>query len=255
MIVAREISRQIAGRNIPDRVSVEIAPGSVTAIIGPNGAGKSTLLKCLTGTFLPDAGDVLLDGRPLAQFALSELARRRAVLSQGISVAFPFLVSEIVAMGRAPHRGSAGSDAAAIRQSLESVDAWNLRDRIFPTLSGGERQRVQLARVLAQIWGQSGAYLFLDEPTSELDLKHQHLILTLVRELSRSHGIGVCLVMHDLGLVRRYSDQVIIVCGGRSIAAGPVSDVVTPDNISAVFEVPPGLVFGDHSWNGGEITS
>lgn len=244
MIAARDISRRVAGRNIPDRVSVDIAAGCVTAIIGPNGAGKSTLLKALTGALPLDAGEVFLGGRPLGHYPLRDLARRRAVLSQGTAVTFPFLVSEIVAMGRAPHDGPAASDAAAIRQALECVDAWHLRDRIFPTLSGGERQRVQLARVLAQVWGQTAAYLFLDEPTSELDLKHQHQILQLVSGLAADQGMAVCIVMHDLGLVRRYADRAIVMQDGRCVAQGAVADTVTADIICDVFDILPDLIDG-----------
>lgn len=242
MIAAHEISRRLGRRQIPDRVDAEIRPGRVTAIIGPNGAGKSTLMKCLTGSLRPDVGEVLLDGRPLASYPLADLARRRAVLTQGALVTFPFRAAEIVAMGRAPH-GDTG--AGIVREALECTDAWHLRDRIFPTLSGGERQRVQLARVLAQVWGREGAYLFLDEPTSELDLKHQHLVLRLVANLAAAQGVGVCVVMHDLGLVRRYADRAIVLSDGRCVAAGPVAETVTPETVSRVFEVAPDLVFGE----------
>jgi len=246
VISAHDISRRLGDRNIPDRVSVEIAPGEVTAIIGPNGAGKSTLLKCLTGATPVDRGEVRLDGRPLGEFTLRELACRRAVLSQGAAVTFPFLVTEVVAMGRAPHGGNGTSfaDAAIIRQALEYVDAWHLCDRVFPTLSGGERQRVQLARVLAQVWETQGAYLFLDEPTSELDLKHQHQVLQLARQLAIEQGMGVCVVMHDLNLVRRYADRAIVLRAGACVAAGLVADTVTAETVAEVFEVAPELVFG-----------
>lgn len=245
MIAARQISRRLGARHIPDRVDADIRPGMVTAIIGPNGAGKSTLLKCLTGTLRPDSGQVLLDGRPMADYALRDLARRRAVLTQGAAVTFPFRAAEIVAMGRAPHGGGDGADAAIVCQALECADVLPLADRLFPTLSGGERQRVQLARVLAQVWRREGAYLFLDEPTSELDLKHQHMVLHLIAGLAGEFRMGVCVVMHDLGLVRRYADRVIVLRGGRCVAAGPVAETVTPDIVQRVFDVSPDLVFGD----------
>ena len=253
MIRAEAISRRLGGRDIPDAVTTAVRPGQVTAIVGPNGAGKSTLLKCLTGALRPDRGAVTLDGRPLDAFSLGALARRRAVLSQSTPVTFPFKVTEIVAMGRNPHAAGPAkrsgdahaADVAIIRRALDDVDAWHLHDRVFPTLSGGERQRVQLARVLAQVWRQDDAYLFLDEPTSELDLKHQHQLLALVRTLALDEGAGVCLVMHDLNLVRRYADRAVLMQDGRAVADGPVAETVTPDNVATVFEVSPDLVFGD----------
>ena len=245
MIRAEEISFNVDGTRLLDRVSLDLRHGEVTAILGPNGAGKSTLLKCLAGTHVPSSGQVLLDGRDLAAYGLLDLARRRAVLTQSVQVSFPFNVREIVAMGRAPFKGDVDGtqDTDIIRGVLEQVDAWHLRDRIFPTLSGGEQQRVQLARVLAQSWNRRHAHLLLDEPTSALDLKHQHQVLQRVQALAREEGYAVCFVIHDLNLARIYADRAVLLERGRVSASGSTSEVLTATNIETVFEISADLVF------------
>ncbi len=247
MIEAVNVCYRVGATVILDDVRLSIAPGTVTAILGPNGAGKSTLLKCLTGALQPDAGRIVLDGTPLGGYSLAALSRKRAVLSQVSFINFPFSVLEIVMMGRSPYGGShaTGSDAGVVREVLESVDAWHLQQRIFPTLSGGEQQRVHLARVLAQVWDRQHAYLFLDEPTTALDLKHQHQVLGLIRQIAQERNMAICLILHDLNLALQYADQGVLMQDGRVVASGAIREVLTPRNIAAVFEVPAQAVFGD----------
>ena len=247
MIEATNVCYRVGATVILDEVGLHLTPGTVTAILGPNGAGKSTLLKCLTGALQPDAGRIVLDGRPLSDYSLAALAGKRAVLSQASFINFPFSVLEIVMMGRSPYAGSqaTGSDAGVVREVLENVDAWHLQQRIFPTLSGGERQRVHLARVLAQVWDRQDASLFLDEPTTALDLKHQHQILRLTRRIAQERHMAVCLILHDLNLAMQYADQGVLMQAGRVVASGAVREVLTPGNIATVFEVPAQAVFGN----------
>lgn len=247
MIEAANICYRVGATVILDDVGLSIAPGTVTAILGPNGAGKSTLLKCLTGALRPDTGRIVLDGTPLGDYSLAALSRKRAVLSQASFVNFPFSVLEIVMMGRSPYVGSqvTGSDASVVREVLENVDAGQLQQRIFPTLSGGEQQRVHLARVLAQVWDRQNAYLFLDEPTTALDLKHQHQILRLTRQIAQERNMAVCLILHDLNLAMQYADRGVLMQDGRVVASDAVREVLTPRNIATVFEVPAQVVFGD----------
>ena len=176
-------------------------PARLTAVLGPNGAGKSSLVRLLSGETTPDLGKVTLDGRDLKRWDRRDLARRRAVLSQSVSLTFPLSVAEVVMLGRAPHRARStrAEDMAAAEASLKAADVWHLAGRAYPTLSGGERQRVQFARVLAQLedGGQSGTrYLILDEPTSSLDIRHQARLLGLAGGLARK-GWGVLAVLHD----------------------------------------------------------
>ena len=241
MIAAKNIHYGVSDTQILADVSVLLKPGTVTAILGPNGAGKSSLLKCLSGTLAPCSGDIYFDGVSLQGYSLLDLSRRRGVLSQSTAVNFPFTVLELVMMGRNPfvNNGESKADKQVAQGALESVDAWSLKDRIFPTLSGGEQQRVQLARVLAQIWGQQQACLFLDEPTASLDLKHQHQIFQLIRQFSEDHGLTVCVILHDPQLARRYCDQAILMKGGQVFTSGPIARVLAAENIERVFEIPP----------------
>lgn len=240
MISAEGINYQSGAKVILDDVSLTLPAGQVTAVLGPNGAGKTTLLKCLSGSLTPQSGLITLNGKGLMSYTQHFLSGKRAVLSQSNPISFPFTALEIVLMGRHPHLigEESASDKAIARQALDSMDAWHLRDRLFPTLSGGEQQRVQLARVLTQIWEQDNACLFLDEPTSALDLKHQHNTLQLARKLSATMNMTICLIMHDLNLAFNYSDQIILLRDGKVFASGAPETICTPDNIQEVFEIP-----------------
>ena len=246
MIAAKHIRYSVGDTQILDDVSVSLKPGTVTAILGPNGAGKSSLLKCLSGTLAPCNGEIYFNGVSLQEYPLSDLSRRRGVLSQTIALHFPFTVLELMMMGRHPYVDSAESknDKQVVQWALESVDAWSLKDRVFPTLSGGEQQRVQLARVLGQIWAQQQACLFLDEPTAALDLKYQHQIFQFIGQLAEDYALTVCVILHDPQLARRYCDQAILMQQGQVFAAGPTARVLEPENIERVYEVPPDWIGG-----------
>jgi len=241
MMEARNLSYAAGGAWILRDVRAALAPGKVTAILGPNGAGKTSLLRCLAGAVAPSSGEVWLDGKPLAQYGLRALAQKRAVLSQSVPLAFPFTALEVVLMGRNPYveDAPARADAQIAEEAMRWMDAWRLRQRIFPTLSGGEQQRVQLARVLAQIWGRDDAWLLLDEPTSALDLKHQHHVLERLRGLARARRCGIGLVMHAVHLARHYADAALLLRGGRVAFAGASRRVLTAENIARVFDVAP----------------
>ncbi|MFT6510739.1 MAG: iron complex transport system ATP-binding protein [Parvibaculaceae bacterium] len=239
MIEARQISVSLGQRPVLHDVSVEVSPGEVVSLLGPNGAGKSTLLSVLAGGLRPASGAVTLDAFPLEQFDASSLARRRAVFSQQQGLNFGFQVREVVALGRSGHLGRHDDDQA-IDGALEETGAAHLAGRSFQALSGGERQRVHLARVVAQIWpgenasAEAGRFLLLDEPTNNLDLAHQHGMLTLARKLAQ-RGIGVLCVLHDPNLAALYSDRVVLMENGRIQAAGTPRDVLRPDLLEAVY--------------------
>ncbi|MDF2366694.1 heme ABC transporter ATP-binding protein [Sneathiella sp.] len=240
MINAENIVYSIGGQRILANVYATFTPGKVTAILGPNGAGKSTLLKCLTGALKPDEGKVSLEGKDLRDYSLTELSRRRAVLSQANPISFPFTAHEIVVMGRNPYslEKTTASNAEIADEALTLVDAWHLRDRSYPTLSGGEQQRIQFARVLAQIWEQEGACLFLDEPTSALDLKHQHQLMDLVQKLCAEKNLTVIIVMHDLTLAYHCTDRCFFIREGWIRGGGESKKLITADTISEIFDLP-----------------
>lgn len=234
------------GRALLDAVDLPLHAGAFTVICGPNGAGKTTALSLLAGSMKPDGGHVTLDGVDVARLRPRALARRRAVLPQTPVLSFPFLVHEVVAMGRSPHHEGRGArvdparDARIIAAAMERAAVSDLAARNYLTLSGGERQRVQLARALAQVWEppDDGAdrWLLLDEPTSALDLKHQIALMGLLRRLA-GEGWGVLAILHDLRLAREHADEAVLLRGGRIVRAGPAEAALSPEAIQQVFDL------------------
>lgn len=242
MLTLDETTVSRSGRNILDRVSLEVRPGSLTVLIGPNGAGKSTALSLLSGELNPARGKASLDGIGLNHWHREALACRRAVLSQRITLAFGFSVFDVVAMGRSPHTEcSRVTNRRIVRAALAAVDMLHFAARGYQTLSGGEQQRVHLARVLAQIWPEekgenAPCYLLLDEPVTGLDPAHQHALLSHARRRARQ-GYGVLAVLHDLNLASQYADRVAIMREGRIFHQGVPKDIFTRERIHAAFGV------------------
>jgi iron complex transport system ATP-binding protein len=216
-------ARVVAGGSvILDDVSVGFHADRFNVILGPNGAGKSTLLKVATGLLVPDGGVVLYGGQKLSDFGALELARIRAVLSQHVELAFPLAVDDVVLMGRYPHyaRVPAARDRIIVAEALALVGMWERRHQPYPTLSGGERQKVQLARVLAQIWRDEAAgqprYLFLDEPTSNLDVHYQLHLLEVARSLV-GKACTIVAILHDINVALQYGDRFIVMREGKVV--------------------------------------
>jgi len=238
MLEVKNLSYRIRNRKLLDSVSFQAKPGELLAIVGSNGAGKSTLLKLCTRELTASGGDIQLCNKAINTYSEKELSLFRAVLPQQNSVVFPFLVSELVLMGRYPHFDFHPSeqDYYIAEKALKKVGMWDFASRIFTTLSGGEQQRVQLARVMAQIWDVSQGILFLDEPTTGLDLLHQHQMLELAREFTRK-GFCVVVILHDLNLAAQYADQIVMLRAGQVEAAGIPRDVITAATILRVFNL------------------
>lgn len=213
-------------------VDLALSAGEVVALVGPNGAGKSTLLGVVTGDIEADAGDVVIDGRPLGEWSPPDLALRRSVLPQQSVVSFPFTVREVVSMGRAPWERTdvEDDDDELIAAALAETDVSHLAHRTFPSLSGGERARVALARVLVQ----ATQVVLLDEPTAALDVHHQELVLEVACRRARQ-GDGVVAVLHDLGLAAAYADRVAVLSGGSIVADGVPQEVMTSELLSEVY--------------------
>jgi iron complex transport system ATP-binding protein len=245
------------GATILDGVSAAFRPRAFNVVLGPNGAGKSTLLKAATGLLRPTSGAVTYDGRDVAAIPPGELARTRAVLSQHVELAFPLSVEEVAMMGRYPHFGRAPSprDREIVAAALEMVGMTERRHQPYPTLSGGEQQKVQLARVLAQIWADeddgSARVLFLDEPTSSLDVHYQLHLLDVARGLT-SRGCTVVAVLHDLNTAFRYGDAFWVMDRGRVAVAADRAADIPRELIERVFRVRAHLVAdpdsGDSVW-------
>lgn len=242
VISLRGITYVVGHTQIIDDVSVRLPSGRFNVILGPNGAGKSTLLKVATGLLHPTAGDVRYDDVALETISADRLARQRAVLSQTVDLAFSLAVRDVALMGRYPYYGRVPTqaDLAIVDRALELVGLSNKQDQAYPTLSAGERQKAQLARVLAQIWNYDNAsehrYLFLDEPTSSLDLHYQMQILDLARDLVQ-HNCTVIAILHDLNVACEYGDHFVVLNNGRVSAEVDTADDLTPELIDRVFSV------------------
>ncbi|MEM8771322.1 MAG: ATP-binding cassette domain-containing protein [Pseudomonadota bacterium] len=231
------------GKAILNEAAFACAPGRFTALCGPNGAGKTTALSVLSGALKADKGRALLDAHNVRAFASADLARRRAVVSQISMLTFPFEAHEVVAMGRAPHFGisSPARDQEIISEAIQLMDLTPLAERRFTTLSGGERQRVHIARALAQVWEPPGdnaaRWLLLDEPTAALDLKYQLALMRLLRRLAGEEGWGIVAVLHDLHLVKTYTDDTVLFRDGKIAALGETQAVLTKESVQDVFDL------------------
>ncbi|ESY85245.1 heme ABC transporter ATP-binding protein [Mesorhizobium australicum] len=251
MIEARDVSIDIAGKRIVAGVDFDARPGEVAAIVGPNGSGKTTFLKALSGD-LAYIGSIVLNGRDLAAMKPVEVAVQRAVLPQATTLSFPFTVREVVTLGLVGGRSGVlpGEDGRLPERALARVDLDGFAGRFYQELSGGEQQRVQLARVLCQVWAPvldgKPRYLFLDEPVSSLDIKHQLIIMNIARDFARRGG-GVVAILHDLNLTAVYADRIFVMHRGQLAASGSPHDVLSDELIEKVFDcrlkvgvLPPG---------------
>jgi iron complex transport system ATP-binding protein len=232
------VSVRAGGKTLLDQVTLAFAPGQCVAIVGPNGAGKTTLLRLLGGELRPQTGTVRLKGRNVAAFAPRSLAEHRAVLSQDISVVFPFTVAEIVRMGAGDRRGP--RIEALVDEALREVGLSPLTERIITTLSGGEQQRAHFARVLVQLACGEAVHgpgvLLLDEPTASLDMRHQLDLLAATRRCA-ARGVTVIAILHDLNLAALFADRIVVLSGGRVAGDGSPSDIITDDILERVFHV------------------
>ena len=239
MVELRDIGYAAGGRAILGGITLCFVPETVTVLLGPNGAGKSTLLRIAAGLLRPSQGEVFYGSRPLAAFGPVELAQRRAVLSQHAEPAFPLTAEEVAEMGRYPHFRSSPSqgDRRAVARALDAVGMAGQRHQPFATLSAGERQKIQMARVLAQIdSGEPGRLLFLDEPTTSLDVHYQLQLLEVARGLT-SRGVTVIAVLHDLNHAVEIADHLLVLEGGRLVHAAGRSEGLPEELIERVYRV------------------
>jgi len=260
MLKASNITFRVGNKPLLADISLSFAAGKLHLVIGPNGAGKSTLIKVLARLVRPQIGSVEYEGRDVNDASEANLAKHRAVLSQAIEVAFPLTVREVVMMGRYPHFGGrpGPADEQVVDELMQLFDVTGFRDRDYQTLSGGERQRVNFARVLAQLWrvkhalprtnGSSSScrFLFLDEPLTFLDVRHQIDFMKKVRGFTDSPDVVTVGVVHDLNLAARFADQIILLNHGRFVAGGSPTEVLTATLIREAFGVEPSFVSTQH---------
>ncbi|GCB44401.1 ABC transporter ATP-binding protein [Streptomyces sp. NL15-2K] len=233
-LAARGVTVGYGARTVIDDLDVAIPPGVITTIIGPNGCGKSTLLRTLSRLLKPAKGTVVLDGDDIVKLKTRDVAKKLGLLPQAPVAPEGLTVSDLVARGRHPHqswlRQWSSDDVAVVERALAMTGVSGLADRPVDSLSGGQRQRVWISMTLAQ----GTDLLLLDEPTTYLDLAHAIDVLDLVDDLHES-GCTVVMVLHDLNLATRYSDNLIVMREGAILAQGHPRDVITAELLHEAF--------------------
>ncbi len=228
-----EISVEVDGTCLLRGVDLRVARGGFVGLLGPNGSGKSTVLRTLYRSLRARGGQVLLDGTDIDRLDPRALARALAAVTQDTPVDLSVTAAEMVLLGRIPHQAAFAADTAedwrCVDDCLARVGALGLSGRRWPTLSGGERQRVLVARALAQ----AGSVLVLDEITNHLDVRHAFDLLDVIA----GTGLTTIAALHDLNLAARYCDEVVVLDGGRVVAAGPPDEVLVDEVVSPVFGV------------------
>lgn len=237
MFTVNSISIRYDQKTIIKDFSFQVEEGEVVSIIGPNGSGKSTLLKAVSRQLPYFSGTVELDGVNLKSMSPKQVARKMCMLSQKNQAPPDMTVFDLVSYGRYPHKKwfqkLHEEDHEIIEWAIEKTHLTPYRERTVASLSGGESQRAWIAMALAQ----RPQILLLDEPTTYLDISHQHEVLELVRELNRDMGMTVMMVLHDLNQASYYSDQVVVVQGGEKAMYGTPDQVMTTDMIRNVYRM------------------
>ncbi|OON81667.1 ABC transporter ATP-binding protein [Streptomyces tsukubensis] len=233
-LTARGVSVGYGDRTVIDGLDVAIPPGVITTIIGPNGCGKSTLLRTLTRLLKPSKGAIVLDGQDIDKLRTRDVAKKLGLLPQAPVAPDGLTVADLVARGRHPHqswlRQWSSDDAGVVERALAMTGVADLAARPVDSLSGGQRQRVWISMTLAQ----GTDLLLLDEPTTYLDLAHAIDVLDLVDDLHES-GRTVVMVLHDLNLATRYSDNLIVMKEGSVLAQGHPREVITAELLYEAF--------------------
>ena len=239
----KSVSLKLDNRQILKDVSLEINEGEIVSVIGPNGAGKSTLLNVLTGDITPDSGDTIYDNRQLNKISIQERAFTRSVMSQMQTLVFNFNVKDVVEMGWLQRGNSDFSSnfSIAFEAVTTECNIHNLVHRKFNSLSGGEQRRVHFARTLLQLWRPSQSsdprYLLLDEPTANLDLSSEMLLMNILKARASSN-VGILVILHDLNLASHFADKIAIMKDGEIKAFGKPEEIMTDDFLTSIYEVP-----------------
>lgn len=218
-------------------IDFNVETGEFVSIIGPNGSGKSTLLKTINHLYPIKSGSISILGKDISLYNSREMARNIALVPQDTSLDYEFTVEDVVLMGRHPYKGrfekEDEEDFNIVYESMKMTNTLNLKDRLITEISGGERQRVFIAKALAQ----KPSIMLLDEPTSHLDINHQMDILNLLKDLNQEKDMTIILVIHDINLAARYSDEIILLNSGIIQGKGSPEEVITTENMERAYNL------------------
>jgi len=236
MVRLENISSGYNGEVILHDIDLTVNRGEIVGILGPNGSGKTTLLRTISRILTPSSGTVFFEEKDMAHYAIKELAKKIAVVSQDVETEH-MTVEEYVLLGRLPHYGSwqffdTGKDRDVAATYMNMTDIIQYRARQLDRISGGEKQLAHIAKALAQ----QPRLLLLDEPTSYLDITHQVKIMDLIRRLNRELGITILMVLHDLNIASEYSDRLVLLNNGAIVKTGDPDTVLTYQNIEEVYK-------------------
>lgn len=238
MLSVSQLNVFLGKKQILHDISFNVSSGNFCSIVGPNGSGKTTTLRALTGE-TPYKGSVQINTLEVSKTHPADMANMRGVLPQSSQLAFPFTVYEVIKLGQLSGINLLPDDENIIQSTLKKVGLNEFAHRYYQELSGGEQQRVQLARVLVQVWEpvyqNKSRILFLDEPISSLDIRHQIQIMKIARQYSDNGGTVIA-VLHDLNLTAAYSDQVVLLKNGNIYSQGQPKDVLNKTNLENVYD-------------------
>lgn len=248
VLQSQKLSLGYGDKTIINNIDLDIPEGKITTLIGANGCGKSTLLRSMARLLKPKSGCVLLDGREVFTSSTKEIAKRLAILPQGPVAPEGMSVMQLVRQGRYPHQSWlkqwSEDDERCVMEALAATNMSEFTERTVDSLSGGQRQRAWIAMTLAQ----NTPVILLDEPTTYLDMSHQIEILDLLFDLNRNSGRTVVMVLHDMNLASRYSDNIVAVKDGEIYASGEPETVMTAELVEQVFgldsQIIPCPMFG-----------
>lgn len=233
----RNLSFSYGKQKVLKEVSLKIEEGKITTILGANGCGKSTLFSLMTKNRYSRKGNIFLSGKNILKLSLKEFARKVAIVQQYNTSSDDITVERLIAFGRTPHRkmmqGKTEEDETWVEWAMEVTNLTEYRDRSVQKLSGGQRQRVWIAMALAQ----NTRILFLDEPTTYLDIRYQIETLQLIRKLNREYGITIVMVLHDINQAIYFSDRLIGLKDGQVVLEGDPQKVVTSESIEELYGI------------------
>lgn len=231
----KDVSFSYSSVSVLHDVSFELGGNELVSILGPNGVGKSTLIHCINKILAPTSGTVLIDGKDVSEIKLKELAKQIGYVPYSANDSFPLSVIDTVMIGRHPHSkwGTLDKDLDIVYDTLRMLGISHLAMRPFNELSAGQHQKVMLARGLVQ----EPEILLLDEPTSNLDVRHQLDVTKMLKRLSREKNILIVMISHDINIAAKYSDKIILMHKGSVFDMGDPNKVITAENLRTVYGV------------------